>query len=385
MNILFLTTVLPIQANTGSEIASISFINALRDSGYTVDVLGYLRPTQKGVSLPAGFHLAQYRHIESAASKLHLVYWLTKSLISKYSYSTQKYISTIYLRKAQSLILKNNYSTIIIDHAQMGWIVEKLRNRPPFIYLSHNVEGLLYKNLSTESKSKVNTHIYALEAYKISAMEKKLTHNCTQCWTLSEADSEHYKSNISENIQRIITLHLPSQLNLDKSPKADCDLALIGTWSWEANSKGLHWFFEEVYPLIEGDTRIRIAGKGADWLKGKYPNVDYVGFTPDASTFMQRAKCIAIPSISGAGIQIKTLDALVIGRQIIATSFATRGISNLPSYLTIADCPTDFSNHINRIKRDDFKSFSFEAEKWSKQRKLSFIDSIQKALSKIKK
>lgn len=382
MNILFLTTILPIQANTGSEIASISFINALRENGYTVDVLGYLRPGQRGARLPAGFHLAEYRHIESTASKLHLIYWLTRSLLSKFSYSTQKYISTNYLKKAKELISRKKYSTIIIDHAQMGWIVENLKNRPPFVYLSHNVEGALYKSLSTESKSKIHSNIYTLEAHKISAMENRLLHSCAQCWTLSEKDSEQYRSSATECTPKIFTFHLPSQLVPGKNPIAECDLALIGTWSWEANSKGLHWFFEEVYPLINTNTNIRVAGKGADWLRTRYANVDYVGFTPDASTFMQQAKCIAIPSISGAGVQIKTLDAMVLGRQIVATSFAARGISDIPPYLTIADNPSEFADHINRITSDDVKTFSAEAEKWSSQRRLSFLNSIRDALSK---
>jgi hypothetical protein len=40
-----------------------------------------------------------------------------------------------------------------------------------------------------------------------------------------------------------------------------------------------------------------VAGKGAEWLSGKYPNVDYIGFVPDATEFMKKVRVVAIPTL----------------------------------------------------------------------------------------
>ncbi|HCD7521890.1 TPA: glycosyltransferase family 4 protein, partial [Klebsiella pneumoniae] len=116
-------------------------------------------------------------------------------------------------------------------------------------------------------------------------------------------------------------------------PEAHYDVSLLGTWSWDANMKGLRWFFDNVYPLLPVEITIQVAGKGADWLADKYKNVKYKGFVEDAQEFLSKSKVIAIPSISGAGVQIKTLDAITIGRPIIASEFALRGLEDIPSYV----------------------------------------------------
>jgi hypothetical protein len=46
---------------------------------------------------------------------------------------------------------------------------------------------------------------------------------------------------------------------------------------------------------------------------------------------MAQAKVVAIPTLSGGGIQIKTLDAIASGSAIVATPVALRGISDPPA------------------------------------------------------
>ena len=88
---------------------------------------------------------------------------------------------------------------------------------------------------------------------------------------------------------------------------------------------------------------IHVAGKGADWLDGKYPNIIYCGVVPDAQEFMAFSRVVAIPTLSGGGIQIKTLDAITSGSFIVATTVGLRGISHPPSTVKIADNPEEFA------------------------------------------
>jgi hypothetical protein len=63
---------------------------------------------------------------------------------------------------------------------------------------------------------------------------------------------------------------------------------MVGGWIWKPNADGLHWFFEQVYPHLPATISIQVAGRGADWLRDRYPNVTYWGFVEDARTFRQR-------------------------------------------------------------------------------------------------
>ncbi|MGH3851414.1 MAG: glycosyltransferase family 4 protein, partial [Pseudonocardiaceae bacterium] len=120
-------------------------------------------------------------------------------------------------------------------------------------------------------------------------------------------------------------------------------IALIGSWTWKANSEGLKWFLEKVYPLLPPDVAIHVAGSGAQWLVGLYENLRYVGFVDDAQTFLRGAKVVAIPTLSGGGIQIKTLDAIASGSRIVATPLALRGIEDYPETISVAGTDEQFA------------------------------------------
>ncbi|KXA28781.1 glycosyltransferase family 4 protein [Escherichia coli] len=133
--------------------------------------------------------------------------------------------------------------------------------------------------------------------------------------------------------------------------------------------KGLRWFFDNVYPLLPVEITIQVAGKGADWLADKYKNVKYKGFVEDAQEFLSKSKVIAIPSISGAGVQIKTLDAITIGRPIVASEFALRGLEDIPSYVYSSRQASEMANQImtnleRKVSQNDLLVLKHECNEW---------------------
>ena len=124
----------------------------------------------------------------------------------------------------------------------------------------------------------------------------------------------------------------------------------------------------------------------------RYPNVKYCGFVPDAQTFMSVARVIAIPSISGGGVQIKTLDAIASGSQIVATTVAMRGILDYPFGIEIADDPECFALYLMQLLALDKESDVSEAERtklldnrltWSVLRRENFYHSVKTAINSI--
>jgi hypothetical protein len=158
-------------------------------------------------------------------------------------------------------------------------------------------------------------------------------------------DAKYFSS--LENVGKVRVFGIPP--GLDKlqpiaSVSKQCDIGILGSWSWRANEEGLQWFLQSVYPHLPSSLLIHIAGKGGDWLVEKYPNIHYRGYVPDAQEFMAQARVMAIPILSGSGIQIKTLDAIASGSSIVATPIALRGISDPPSTVKIAENSEDFAN-----------------------------------------
>jgi polysaccharide biosynthesis protein PslH len=115
-------------------------------------------------------------------------------------------------------------------------------------------------------------------------------------------------------------------------------------------------------------------------VRGRYPNVEHVGFVPDSIAFLQCARVVAIPTLSGGGIQIKTLDAIASGSRIVATECAVRGLANLPGTVKVATDPQSFAGELVRaVRTEKSPAGSREAIAWCSERERRFREQIRLA------
>lgn len=389
MKILYLTTVLPSGKRTGGEIASQCFINALKQCGHEVLVVGYQRPGDIK-SKNDNEVLVEQRYIETEQSKFYPFYWMALSLLKKLPYSAAKYYSKKYLTKVKSILQVDDYETVIIDHAQLGWLLPLFSKKSKVIFIAHNLEHQIYEAQLKNAQKYLSKYIYKREARLIKKMEDHLAVSSKQVWTLTSYDSNYFDT--QNPISKVF--HLPSSWTIPpkNAVTKNCDIGIIGSWTWRANKSGLEWFFQAVYPHLPSNVSIHVAGSGAQWLLEKYPNVKYCGFVTDAQAFMGLAKVIAIPSISGGGIQIKTLDAIASGSPIVATTVAMRGILDYPCAIEIADEPEYFARSLMHLLASYKQSDLYEAKReklldnrltWSVLRRENFYSSVKSAINSI--
>lgn len=373
MNILFLTTILPIKAKSGGEIVTKQIITGLISNGADVDVVGYVRPDETNLSLPNNYNVAEARVIETQGHKKETLKWLLSSLVKKVPFSSEKYVGAKFLEIVNVKLKQKQYDYIFIDHTQMLWICDYFSNDQRVILISHNVESQLYDDLANDSSNWLKRNILRLESSKLKKLELSSIKTINQVWSLSENDTAYYSklNNSAYNSLTCITFDVLPLLepDLQPLPEANYDVSLLGTWSWDANMKGLRWFFDNVYPLLPMEITIQVAGKGADWLTDKYKNVKYKGFVEDAHEFLSKSKVIAIPSISGAGVQIKTLDAITIGRPIVASEFALRGLEDIPSYVYSSRQASEMAKQImtnleRKVSQNDLLALKHECNEW---------------------
>ena len=109
----------------------------------------------------------------------------------------------------------------------------------------------------------------------------------------------------------------------------------VGGMSYHANSDGVDWFVDNVWPLVKArhpDAVYNIVGGGAPKkLAEKWANADGVrvwGFVDDLATQYEAACAVIAPIFTGAGTCIKVLEAALHGRKVFATPFGARGLNN---------------------------------------------------------
>lgn len=377
MKVLFLTTVLPAKRRTGGEIVSQLFVNALIDGGCEVDLLGYVR-SGDDYQLAAMEKRVAYRVIESDSSRSQAILWLAEALLNNRPYSLQKYISGSYRELVRSLTSRTKYDIVVIDHEQVAFLLRDVRSRGKLVYIAHNVEFQIYEKLMSSAKSVLSRWVNARESRLLRTHEAELVNAVDAIWTLTHDDKRHFEAICPG--KQVDNYDIPSYYRAGEPGRKSVDVCMLGTWSWDANRKGLLWFFEQVYPLLRKDLSISVAGKGADWLDGRYPNVIYRGFIDDPGEFFDSAKVISIPSVTGGGVQVKTIDAISTGNYVVATNVAMRGISEFPSSVMVVDDAKGFADSIESIvARDMTKGVPVDAISWGSERFDAFNKKVRAA------
>jgi hypothetical protein len=384
MKILFLTTILLSKNCNGGEVASQCFIDALRELGHQVSVVGYQRKGDDIKQNPPDVFVVDERYTETSKSKSHAISWLILSFLKGLPYSSVKYYSVSYVEMLKKLLSSDYYDIVIIDHSQLSWLEQFVKAKDRRITIAHNVEHQMYHDNSKNTSNFIEKLIYQREAHLIKIQEDKLATTVKQVWTLTQNDSKYFSRLEGAGEARVFALPPRSGTLPDKPINKNFDIGLLASWTWQANQEALQWFLKAVYPHLPANLSIHIAGKGADGLTEKYSNIHYRGVVPDAQEFMAQAKVVAIPTLSGGGIQIKTLDAIASGSAIVASPVALRGIYDPPQTVKVAQQPEDFANLlVSAVTSPSMQQAFDDARNWYHARREKFLADVACAIKEL--
>ncbi|WP_062235590.1 WecB/TagA/CpsF family glycosyltransferase [Aureimonas sp. N4] len=386
--VLFLTTVMPHERMTGGEIASMNFIDGLKASGCEVEVIAYRREGQAD-DLPVGFLSPVDWPIESAGRPVRSGAWMASAFLARRPYSVQKYVSRAMRRFVRLRLRSVRADLAVIDHAQASWLLPLLPADLPTVLIAHNVEHQLYEGhgdaLSGVAKprlrDRLKARIYRREGERLLAVERKTMARVREVWTLAEDDAAALTRLSPQTPVR--SFGLPGQpflLAAETLPEPTIDVGLLGSWVWDVNRAGLDWFLTAVAPRLPGHVKVVVGGKSLHPPGTVIGSVRFAGFVPDAGAFLRSCSVVVIPSTTGSGVQIKTIETLGLGVPTVATTVALRGIDDPPLDLRLANSATDMVNAILetlQAPRPDGR----DGAAWRLARERAFETDIRNALS----
>jgi hypothetical protein len=380
MEILFLTTVLPSGRSTGGEIASQDVIDGLRATGHTVTIVGYRRPGETMTDEPGSVEAGR-RPIETAdAGPTRALAWTASALIRRIPYSAAKYRSSGYRRAAGRLVGSGRFDLAVVDHAQAGWIAPELRRaRLPFVLFAHNVEHEIYAERAARARG-IRRRLELREQRLVKRLEEGLARAARAVWALTDDDAARFRA---FGTTRTLAVPAGARASVRDEPKR-CDVALLGTWTWGVTRSSLEWFLERVHPRLPEGLTVEVAGRGAAWIDGAYPGVRYRGFVPDALGFLAASRVVAVPSLGGTGVQVKTLDAIASGARVVASPPAVRGLASPPSSVYVAHTAEDFAREVERLATDaESLTPSREGIEWTRARRERFRADVEAAAAAV--
>ncbi len=205
--------------------------------------------------------------------------------------------------------------------------------------------------------------IYSLEAKRLRAYERRIAHFFDHLFLVTEAEASLFRQCVSsgsvavvENGVDLIRFHPGYRSPLSKEGPV---LVFTGAMDYWPNVEAVVWFTREVFPIIKAafpGVSFYIVGK--DPTKevralAETPGVVVTGWVSDSRDYIALADVCVAPLRLARGVQNKVLEAMAMGRPVVATYEAFEGIRAVAGRdLLVADSAGDFARAVIRLLKD---------------------------------
>ncbi|MDP2730267.1 MAG: glycosyltransferase [Dehalococcoidales bacterium] len=285
----------------------------------------------------------------SAFSLRHLLAGNTAFL--NYSYSREME------RKIESLLADNNYDIIAVDHPAMLRYVSA--GSIPVVLLEAfalaEITRMEY-NFERNWPRKIARLLYYYQTRNYGDIYKKLD--------TAIAVSNHQRDTVRSHCPRLNIEVIPYGIDTDyfRVVEAETDfpsLIITGQMSGSRNRAAVLYFYDKIYPLIKMQVpqlRLYIVGSNPDreiLQLAIDESVIVTGYVPDLRPYLSRAWVVAAPLREGLGVKVRVLQAMAVGKPVVATSLVTTGMNVSPGEnIIIADEPVEFASKVIELLND---------------------------------
>jgi len=288
------------------------------------------------------------------------IYGAFINLFSCKSYNIERFYSKNFEELIKKNLQQNQYDIVILESLYVTKYSSIIRENTTakVIYRAHNIEYEIWENNAKQEKGIKKSYLILL-AKRLKQFEKKIINQFDGIAAITEND--HQK--LIQMGCRIPIEVFPFGIDVKKyeitSHPKSISIFHIGSMDWSPNEVGIKWFLDNVWNLISNqfpEVKLNLAGKNMPkWLlEHRQKNVIINGEVADAIDFMHQNTIMIVPLFVGSGMRIKIIEAMALGKVIIATTIAAEGISyKVNENIIIANTANEFIAAITNCLTND--------------------------------
>jgi sugar transferase (PEP-CTERM/EpsH1 system associated) len=328
--ILFVTHRFPYPPDKGDRIRTYHFIRFL--SKYHQVYLASL--ADESVSLEA------QRHLEQLCAQVLIVpvsksRWLRAgaSLVRGQSASIGAFHSKQLLDALSDWHARYSFDMTLASASSIAWYLQipPMRNVPSVVDLMDvdSQKWLDYAQASTWPKS----WLYRREGKALHRAEQDISYWAKQVLLVSDAETKLFEKIAPDANPVTITngVDLDFFSPSDLTPKTDT-CVFVGALDYRPNVDAAIWFGRSVWPNLHAqrpNAEFRIVGRNpvaAVCDLANIPGIKLIGQVPDVRPYVRRSTTVIVPLRLARGIQNKVLEAMALGKPVVASPQACAGL-----------------------------------------------------------
>ena len=364
MRILFLSTNLPVPANSGQAVRTLSLVRALAESGHSVDFLSFAPSVPDDLQPLASFcntvSLVERNAVNMSQNADYL--GRVAALLTGKSYAIERFLSPEMQARVKHYLATTAYDCVLADHLYV--LVNLAATAVPLLLNCHNVESVIVERYAKLEKNFAKRLYARVEAKRLQEAERHACARSVMAMACSGLDRDMVLGFRAD----LPVFVVPNSVDTDFFYPEDTPpiqesapvLLFQGVMDWYPNRDAVEFFTNQMLPEIRRsfpNVQFVIAGRNpSPELRQRFavvPNLQFTGTVPDMRPYLGQAAVVVVPLRIGSGTRIKILEAAASGKAVVSTAIGAEGLDFKDrSEIVIANDPNSFASEVVTLLRD---------------------------------
>jgi len=281
------------------------------------------------------------------------------SLLGDGSYNLQRFDSPATHMALSELLQKETFDVIHLESLFVTPYIPTLRkySKARVVLRAHNVEHRIWQRLADNETSSIRRRYLGILAKRLRKAEADALRMVDAVVAITQSDLDELNALCPVSHGHVLPMTMvPTQL----VPVLEAPLSAfhLGSMDWMPNAEGIRWFAKEVWPLVlarQPEMKCCLAGRNMpnDLRSIRTKGLDIVGEVDDAQAFMLSNSILILPLLSGSGMRVKLVEAMMLGRAVVTTTVGMEGVPALHGeHLLVADTPQAIADALVRLHND---------------------------------
>jgi glycosyltransferase involved in cell wall biosynthesis len=255
------------------------------------------------------------------------------NLFSKQSYNIKRFYNDEFKELIVETLKKNKYDVVLLESLFITPYIKDIKkhSEAKIIYRSHNIEHEIWERNAKQTKGLKKSYVNLL-AKRLKAYEIEIINQVDGIAAITDKDKTEL-INLGCTKPIIVTPFGIDNAVFNIESKTESNTIFhIGSMDWVPNQEGMKWFLTNVWDKViakNTNAQFNLAGKNMpNWMQNlQQQNVTVFGQVESAFNFMNDNSILVVPLFAGSGMRIKIIEAMALGKLVIATCIALEGIS----------------------------------------------------------
>lgn len=230
--------------------------------------------------------------------------------------------------------LSKEYDVVICFTEYMSEFAKKIPAKYKILRVQ-NDEALYFSELMSSTKNLIKKFYLFLESQKFRLFQDDIHSLFDELWYISSEEYIHSKSKEKAFFCPVPVKHIPEETEgePDKKQINTCnDVLFVGSFFMPNNIQGIDWYIRNIHKKILKkipNYRLILTGnsRGKDISRYlKHRSVVLIDSPESLDNIYNQATVFINPMLKGAGVKLKTLEAIANKLPIVSTSIGAQGI-----------------------------------------------------------